>query len=371
MKKKILKKNNFIDTKDYVKVLQEIKQQISNAQIKATLSANRELLRLYWNIGKIINDQQKSKGWGSKNVEKLSHDIQSEYPGLEGFSRRNIFRMQAFFSAYELVPQAVALLTDLPIFNIPWGHNAILLEQLKNNNDRFWYAQQAIENGWSRSILELRIKSNLHKRQGKAITNFIKTLPKPNSEIAQQTLKDPYIFDFLTLHEQHLEQNLEQGLIDHVLKLLLEMGTGFALVARQHHLEVGKKDFYIDLLFYHLKLKCYIVVELKARDFDPRDIGQLNFYLSAVDDLIRDKHDHPTIGLLLCKTKDNFTAEYALRDINKPIGVAEYQTTILKNLPKEFKGKLPTVAEIEAELEKSEFMKRNIKKARIKKVQKK
>lgn len=371
MTKIISKKSKSPATKEYVKVLLEIKQHIREAQIKAMLSANKELLVLYWNIGKTIDQQQKTNGWGSKTIEKLAQDIQVEFPGLEGFSPRNISRMLSFFLAFPILPQAVAKLTDLPVFNIPWGHNAVLLEKVKNIDQRLWYAAQAIENGWSRSMLETWIKSDLFSRQGAATSNFKRTLPEPDSDMAQQTFKDPYIFDFLTLHEQHLEHDLEQGLIDHVIKLLLEMGTGFALVARQHRLEVGKKDFYIDLLFYHTKLKCYIVVELKARDFDPRDVGQLNFYLSAIDDLIRDKHDHPTIGLLLCKTKDNFTAEYALRDINKPIGVAEYQTTILKKLPKEFKGKLPTVAELESELEKTELIQANTIKKTVKRSKKK
>lgn len=207
-------------------------------------------------------------------------------------------------------------------------------------------------------MLETWIESDLYCREGKAITNFKKSLLTPHSDMAQQSFKDPYIFDFLTVHEKHLEQDIEQGLIDNVQKLLLELGKGFALVARQYHLEVGKKDYYIDLLFYHTKLKCYIVVELKARDFDPRDAGQINFYLSAVDDLVRDKDDKLTIGLLLCKTKDNFTAEYALRDINKPIGIAEYKTEIIKKLPKKLKSSLPTIKELESELEKKEALQR-------------
>ncbi|HSW74127.1 MAG TPA: PDDEXK nuclease domain-containing protein, partial [Candidatus Limnocylindria bacterium] len=241
---------------------------------------------------------------------------------------------------------------DLPIFKIPWGHNVVLIEKVKDLKIRLWYAQKTIENGWSRSVLEMWIKSDLYRRDGKAITNFKRTLPMPQSDMAQQSLKDPYIFDFLTLHEQHVEHDIEQGLIENVQKLLLELGKGFALVGRQYHLEVGNKDYYIDLLFYHFKLDCFVVVELKAREFDPRDAGQLNFYLTAVDEQLRGTGDKPTIGLLLCKSKNSIVAEYALRDINKPIGVAEYETAITKKLPKKLESSLPTIKELEAEFAK-------------------
>ncbi len=349
-------KNKDVSTKEYVHVLSDIKKHVQEAQIKSIFAANKELLTLYWYIGQIITAQQKINGWGSKAVEKLADDLQNEFPGISGFSQRNIFRMQSFFLAYENSATAVAQITDLPVFGIPWGNNAVILEKVKSSEERLWYAQKSLENGWSRSMLETWIKSDLYKREGKAITNFKKTLPAPQSDMAQQSFKDPYIFDFLTLHEEHREHDLEQGLIDHVQKLLLEMGKGFALVGRQYHLEVDGDDYYIDLLFYHTKLKCYVVVELKARDFDPRDVGQLNFYLSACDDLVKDATDKPTIGLLLCKTKKDFTAEYALRNIESPIGVAEYETAIMKKLPKELKSSLPTVEEIEAELEKSALL---------------
>jgi predicted nuclease of restriction endonuclease-like (RecB) superfamily len=264
--------------------------------------------------------------------------------------------MRAFFLAYQKVPQAVGQIADLPVFNIPWGHNAVLLERVKNITQRLWYARKAIEYGWSRSMLETWIKSDLFNREGKAVTNFTKTLPVPQSDMAQQALKDPYVFDFLTLHQEHIEHDIEQGLIDNVQKLLLELGKGFAFVGRQYHITVGKNDYYIDLLFYHFKLRCFVVVELKARPFDHRDAGQLNFYLSVVDDLLRHPDDKPTIGLLLCKTKDNVIAEYALRDINKPIGVAGYETDIMNRLPKELKSSLPTIEEIEAELEKKDLL---------------
>jgi predicted nuclease of restriction endonuclease-like (RecB) superfamily len=231
-----------------------------------------------------------------------------------------------------------------------------LIQKVKNKDERLWYAQKAIEDGWSRSLLEAAIKSKLYKREGKAITNFQQTLPAPHSKSAQQALKDPYLFDFITLPDDHFEHEVERGLVDSVQKTLLELGKGFSFVARQHPIEVGGKTYFIDLLFYHFKLKCFVVIELKARDFDPRDAGQINFYLSAVDDLLKAPEDKPTIGLVLCKSKDNFTAEYALRDINKPIGVAEYAIEILEKLPKDLKASLPTAQELEAELEKQEVL---------------
>lgn len=238
----------------------------------------------------------------------------------------------------------------------PGIHNVLLLNKLKDTPERLWYAQRAIEYGWSRSVLEAWIKSGLHEREGKAITNFSKTLPELYSDMAQQSLKDPMIFDFLMLRKEHLESELEQGLIDHIQKFLLELGEGFAFVARQKHLHVGNKDYYIDLLFFHIKLQCYVVIELKSGEFDPRDAGQINFYLSAVDDLIKLPEHKPTIGLLLCRNKDNFTAEYALRNLSSPIGIARYETMLVESLPKEFKGSLPTVEEIEAEFEKQEAL---------------
>lgn len=343
-------------TQEYLQTFMNIKQQVQQAQIKATLSVNKELMLLYWSIGRVITERQEADGWGTKAVEQLAQDLQDEFPGIGGFSRANVFRMKSFFLSYTIVAQAVRQLEDLPIMMIPWGHNVVLLQRLKDNDQRFWYAKKAIECGWSRSTLELWINADLYNREGKAITNFKHALPMPDSDMAQQALKDPYIFDFLTLHEKHLEKDVEQGLIDHVQKFLLELGEGFAFVGRQYHLEVGGKDYYIDLLFYHLKLRCFVVIELKAREFDPRDAGQINFYLSAVDDLIRAPEDKPTIGLILCRTKNNFTAEYALRDIKKPIGVAGYETMLVESLPKDFKGSLPTIEDIEAELEKQEIL---------------
>ncbi len=359
MKKTLIKKLPVKKTaslkKEYTATLIDIKKQIEQLEVAAITSLNVALNRRNWAIGKIIAVKQKEYAWGSNFLDELAHDLQNMYPGNKGFSSTNVYRMKAFYEAYEAYDNSRAAareLENLSIFNIPWFHNVILLQQAKNNEERFWYAQKSIEHGWSRSMLEMWIKSKLYKREGKAITNFTKTLPSPHSDMAQQSFKDPYIFDFLTLHEEHKEYDLEQGLIANVQKLLMKMGKGFALIGRQYHLTVDEKDYYIDLLFYHVKLKCYIVVELKAREFDPRDVGQLNFYLSAIDDLVCDKEDKPTIGLILCQTKKNFTAEYALRGITKPIGVAAYEIEIIKKLPKNLKSSLPTIEEIEAEFEK-------------------
>ena len=268
----------------------------------------------------------------------------------------NVYRIKSFYQAYENIRTAVREITELPIFTIQWGHNVVLLQKLKNTDERLWYAQKSIEQGWSRITLEKQIQYDLYGREGKAISNFKKTLVDPDSAMAQEAFKDPYIFDFLKLREKHVEYELEQGLIDNVQKMLLELGKGFALVGRQYPLHIGDKDYYLDLLFYHLKLRCYVVVELKSCEFIAEHAGKLNFYLSVVDDLVRGPEDNKTIGLLLCKTKNNFTAEYALRDINKPMGVAGYETEILKKLPKDLKSTLPTIEEIEAEFKKNEIL---------------
>ena len=338
--------------KEYAQTLADIKKHVKEAQVKAALAANKELLKLYWYIGSAIVKSQKEYGWGANIIEQLAKDLQGEFPGIAGFSRTNIFHMRAFYLAYEFVQEAPGQLDEFPIFNIPWWHNVILLTRLKDTEQRLWYAQKSIETGWSSNLLEIGIESGLYHREGKAVTNFKKTLAKPQSDMAQQSLKDPYLFDFLTLREAYIEKDVEQGLIDHIQKFLLELGQGFAFVGRQVHLHIGNVDYYIDLLFYHYKLRCFVVVELKVGKFDPRDIGQINFYLSAVDDAMRSTDDKPTIGLLLCKSKDNITAEYALRTVSSPIGVAEYTTKIVEKLPKDLKNNLPSIAELEAEFEK-------------------
>lgn len=333
--------------KGYKPFLKDLKTKIRSSQIKAAVRVNSTLIELYWQIGKDISNMQKKEGWGARVIERLAKDLKDAFPGIQGFSRRNLFYMRKFSESYqdfEIVQQVAAL--------IPWGHNMVLLDTVENQEHRLWYMQKTIENGWSRDVMTLWIKSDLHKREGRAITNFKTTLPSNQSDLANQTLKDPYLFDFLELQADHNEKEVEQGLVDHVQKFLMEAGEGFAFVGQQYPLEVSGKNFFIDLLLYNFKLRRFFVVEIKAKAFDPRDTGQINFYLSAVDDLLKHPDDQPTIGLILCKTKDNIIAEYALRNMNSPIGVAGYETKIAESLPKELKGSLPTIEEIEAELEK-------------------
>lgn len=347
--------DKLFSNKEYENTLADLKNQIRESQLKAAIAINKELVSLYWNIGKTIVEKQEKSGWGTKIIEKLAKDIQRDFPGIEGFSRTNIFRMRAFYAAYQNNPPAGGQFKDNPpemLLSIPWRHNSVLVEKLKKHEERVWYAQKIIENGWSRSVLEIMIENSLYKRQGKAITNFKSVLPPQHSDLAQQTTKDPYIFDFIALGDDVREREIEDQLTEHIQKFLLELGHGFAFVGRQYPIKAGEKDLYIDLLFYHLKLRCYIIVELKAKEFDSRDAGQMSVYLSAVDDQLMNDGDNPSIGMILCRTKDNVFVEYALRNFNRPIGVAEYETTLVEKLPKELKSSLPTVKEIEEELEK-------------------
>jgi predicted nuclease of restriction endonuclease-like (RecB) superfamily len=340
-----------LPTQDYTSTLAELKQQIHETQIKAAVHANKELTHLYWTIGKIIAEKQKKSGWGTKVIEKLANDLQGYFPSIKGgFSKRNLFRMRAFYQAYEKVPQAVAQLTDLPVFSLPWGHNTLILEKVKNTKARLWYAAKTIENGWSRSMLIIWIENDLYNREGKAITNFKSTLPAVQSDLAQQATKDPYLFDFLCLDEKFRESELEQSLIDHIQKLLMEFGRGFAFVGRQCELIIDGDEFFVDLLFYHTVLHCYVVVELKTGKFKPEFAGKMNFYLGAVDRLFKKENDNPSIGLILCKSKSQLQVEVSLQGISKPIGVADYLVAIDKGVPKEFVSSLPTIEEIEAEL---------------------
>ncbi len=347
MTKSVVAKTDTLVPKAYAKFLEHIKIDILQTQLRAAASVTKELTLLYWRIGKTLSEKINTEGWGAKVVETLAHDLANDFPGLAGFSLRNLRYMRKFAETYpdKIVATAVA--------TIPWGHNIAILEKLQSNVQRQWYAKKTIENGWSRATLILWIESDLYSRQGKAITNFKATLPAPHSDLAAQTLKDPYNFDFLTIDEKAREREVELGLMAHIQKFLLELGQGFAFIGSQYPIKVGDKDFFIDLLFYHLDLRCFIVVELKAEEFDARNVGQINLYLSAIDSLLRHPGDQPTIGLLLCRSKDSFVVEYALRDINKPIGVSSYTTKLVESLPKNLKGKLPSIEEIEAGLEKT------------------
>jgi len=358
----------------YGPLLAELKSRVRAAQVKAALSVNAHLVWLYWQVGHRIAQQQTKEGWGAGVIPRLAADLHAEFPELKGFSERNIGYMIRFAreygapailqqaaallpesSATSIVPQAAAQLSpDDPISilqqlaaKLPWFHHVILMEKVKDRATRIWYMQRAIEHGWSRAVLTVQIETKAHRRMGKAQTNFAQTLPSPQSDLAQQVLKDPYTFDFLTLSAEARERELEQGLTEHIQKFLLELGVGFAFVGRQVHLEVGGEDYYLDLLFYHLKLRCFVVLDLKMEAFKPEFAGKMNFYLTAVDEQMRHANDHPTIGLLLCKEKNRLTVEYALRDMKKPIGVAEWKTRLVESLPKQLRGALPSVEDLE------------------------
>lgn len=333
--------------KGYKAFLEDLKIQIRMSQIKAALKVNAELLGLYWRIGNELSRREANEGWGAKVIDRLAKDLNSSLPGVKGFSKRNLLYMRQFADAYkdfEFAQQTVA--------QIPWGHNLILLERLKDKLQRLWYAQQTIEHGWSRNTLEDRIRSDLYRRQGKAVTNFQATLPKPHSGLAEQSVKDPYIFDFITLSEEAKEKDIERELLNHVQKFLIELGKGFAFVGRQVPLRMDDADYYIDLLFFHYKLNCFVVVELKNTAFKPEYAGKMAFYLAIVDKCLKEETHNRTIGMILCKNKDRFTVEYALKYNSSPIGVSSYETELIEKLPKNLKSSLPTIEEIEAELKK-------------------
>ena len=327
---------------EYAAWLVDLKKQIREAQIRAVATVNSELVMLYWRIGKDILDRQDIQGWGSKVVGQLAADLKREFPDMKGFSRANLMYMRGFSESWPNVGIVQQLVGQLP-----WGHNLALLSKLKSVDNRIWYAQRSIELGWSRNLLVMQIESRLLEREGKAVTNFEMQLPSPHSDLAQASLKDPYLFDFIGLGVEADERAIEHALVQHITRFLLELGAGFAFVGKQVHLEVGGDDFYIDLLFYHLKLRCYVVVELKSGTFKPEYAGQLNFYLSAVDAQLKSEQDNPSIGLLLCKDRNRLVAEYALRGMNKPIGIAEYQ--LVESLPKELETSLPSIEKIESE----------------------
>jgi predicted nuclease of restriction endonuclease-like (RecB) superfamily len=330
---------------EYIKFLSDLKERVASSRYKAVLSVNKELILLYHHIGTQILDAQGRQGWGAKVIDQLSRDLRSAFPDMKGFSPQNLKYMRKFAEEYkadEISQQAVD--------QIPWGHIVTLIYAISNKNERQFYLQGTLQNGWSRNILSMQIETNLFKRQGSAITNFGNKLPSPQSDIAQNTLKNPYLFDFLSLGKNAHEREVEKGLIAHIEKFLLELGEGFAFLGRQYHLQIEDHDFYIDLLFYHIKLRCFVVIELKAGKFKPEYAGKMNFYLSAVDDLLCQSGDNPSIGLILCRSKVGVVAEYALRDMTKPIGLAEYR--LQDALPENLQTLLPTIEEIEAELAK-------------------
>lgn len=327
----------------YGEWLADLKGRIHNAQQRATLAVNRELVQLYWQIGNDILIRQAQQGWGAKVIERLAHDLRTAFPDMKGFSRANLMYMRAFAEAWPdaaIVQQAVG--------QLPWGHNLVLLTRLKDTQQRLAYAQSAIAHGWSRNVLNIHIETRLLERSGTAVTNFDVSLPKSQSDLARESLKDPYRFDFLCLRDEAQEREIEHALVKHVTEFLLELGAGFAFVGRQVLLDVGGDEFFIDLLFYHLKLRCYVVIELKAGKFKPEHLGQLGFYMTAVDRQVKGEHDNPTIGLLLCKSKNKIVAEYALGDKTQPMGIAEYK--LLESLPAELQTSLPSIEQIEREL---------------------
>ncbi|MFO0811012.1 MAG: PDDEXK nuclease domain-containing protein [Gemmataceae bacterium] len=373
----------------YANLLAEVKSRIQHAQTRAILAVNAELVRLYWEIGQLLDARQKQEGWGAAVIPRLAKDIHNELPDVKGFSERNIDSMIRFFRAFPdpvtisqqpvaklveseisqqpaakvgnkaVLPRAaakaqqpVAKIEDSLLWFVPWGHHITLLQKIPDLPTRVWYMQQTLAHGWSRNILSLQIAGDAFARRGKAVTNFAATLPAPQSDLAQQTLKDPYIFDFLTLTEPFQERELETGLVGHLEKFLLELGQGFAFVGRQYPLDVGGEDFRIDLLFYHLRLRAFVVIDLKKGRFKPEYAGKLNFYCNVVNDRLRHPADAPTIGLILCQTKDNLLAEYSFAGIDKPIGISTYELT--RALPASLQSALPTVEEIEAELAEAE-----------------
>ena len=367
---------------EYHNWLSDLKQQIKVGQIKAALAVNSQMILLYLDLGRQIVEKQESAQWGSGFIEQLSKDLREEFPEMKGFSYNNLLRMRNFYKFYqpimqndELVPQPMGqieaienqILAQLvPIFQgvenknnkiraqvvpkldlIPWGHHIKIMQKTKNINEALFYINKTIENNWSRSVLEYQIETNLYGRQGKAITNFNLTLPTPQSDLANEIMKDPYNFDFLQLSEKVKETDLEKALVQHISHFLPELGIGFAYMGRQFSLKIGRKDYHTDLLFYHTRLKSYVIIELKTREFEPEFVGKLNFYINAINELVKDDFDKPTIGILLCRNKDNYEVEFSLKDVNNPIGVSTFHYTELAD---EIKAALPSAEELQQEL---------------------
>ncbi|MDT3739322.1 MAG: PDDEXK nuclease domain-containing protein [Candidatus Kapabacteria bacterium] len=367
--------NKIITSNDYKIWLIELKSLVHSSKIKAKLSVNSQMIFMYWQLGSEIQEKINSTDWGSKLIEQLSKDLISEFPDLKGFSRTNLYAMKKFFEFYskyeiihqsggQIIQQAAGQLPSnefiqqvagqIPVIIklcslIPWWHNVIIIEKIKSYEEVIFYINKTIENNWSRSVLEYQIESDLFSRQGKAITNFEYTLPKRNSDLAIEIMKDPYNFEFLSLKEKANERDFENKLVNHISEFLLELGKGFAYMGKQFNLKVGNKDYYLDLLFYHTKLKCYVIIELKIKEFEPEFIGKLNFYINAIDELVKDESDNSTIGILLCKNKDVFEVEFSLKGISTPIGVSSYR---FKELPENLKQSLPSKEEFLQEIRK-------------------
>ncbi len=340
---------NIIKTDDYRNLIADLKNRIQAAQIKAAVTVNTQLIALYWDIGKQIAEKQQASGWGDAVIEQIAGDLTRELGGLKGFSRSNLYNMRQWYGFYAAHGEKVQQLVG----QIPWGHNILIINNIKNLDKALWYIRKTIENGWSRNVLAHQIDSQLYERQAEKlrIDNFTERLPAPQSDLARETLKDPYVFDFLSVGDEAHERELETALVERITRFMLELGKGFAFVRRQFHLEVGGEDFYIDLLFYHLRLHCYVAIELKTGPFKPEYTGKLNFYLTALDEQVKMKEDGPSIGLILCRDRNNIVAEYALRDVNKPIGISRY--ALAATLPEELRSSFPTVEEVEAELGKA------------------
>lgn len=343
----------FIVTKEYIEWIEDIKKRIKNSQIKASVKVNDVVLELYWNIGKDIVEKQATSKWGDGFLSTMSKDLKKTFPNMSGFSVQNLKSIRYWYKFYHSNENGLQAASQMELMekmvkSVPWGHNQRIMYKCKSINEAMFYIQKTLDNGWSRTVLEHQIDSRLYERQGKAVNNFQLKLPEPQSDLAEQTLKDPYNFDFLTLREKYDEKELEDALVDQITQFLLELGTGFSYLGRQVHIKVGETDFYMDLLFYHVRLHCYVVVELKTEKFKPEFAGKLNFYVTAVNRDMKTEQDNQTIGILICKDKDDVVAEYALDDMSQPIGIAQYELT--KVLREEFKSSLPTIEEIENEL---------------------
>jgi predicted nuclease of restriction endonuclease-like (RecB) superfamily len=349
--------------KAYKNWLEELKKRIQSSQIKAAIKVNSELMELYWQLGEEIISKQKESNWGEAIIEQLSKDLTAAFPGMKGFSRANLFFIRKWFLFYQpvsIVSQPVRQLSHHKeqsnyflsvsqlVRQIPWGHNREIITKCRDIEEAMYYVQQTIKNNWSRAVLLAQIETKLYERQGKAIHNFEVTLPQPMADLARETFKNPYVFDFLTIGKEAQERDLEQALVSQIQKFLLELGQGFAYMGKQYPIHVGNSDFFLDLLFYHTRLRCYVVVELKVTEFQPEYAGKLNFYLNVIDDQLRHKADQPSIGILLCKTPDKIVVEYALKNVNSPLGVAEYQLT--ESIPENLKGELPSIEDLEKEL---------------------